>query len=134
MIFLKRVIGLPGDEVEIKGREVFVNERPITGDRINDLGSKKLNLLLDKCIAFKEYGTSSSYNVVWLKDQNHEETSISVPDGQVYVLSDDRGNGRDSRHFWTIPLVDVVGKAKQVYFSKDPEGGIRLNRIGKILK
>jgi signal peptidase I len=133
-IFLKRVIGLPGDEVEIIGREVFVNGGPITGERVNDLGSKKLNQFLDKCDAYEEYGASGSYNVIWLKDQEQEDTSISVPDGQVYVLSDDRSLGRDSRHFWTIPLVDVVGKAKQIYFSKDPEGGIRWNRIGKILK
>jgi signal peptidase I len=134
MIFLKRVVGLPGDEVEIRGTDLFVNGRQQTGERINDLGSRKLNQLLDDYIAFEEYGASGSYNVIWLKDQDQESTSLCVPNGQIFVLSDDRSRGRDSRHFWTIPLVDIVGKAKQVYFSIDPEGGIRWNRIGKILR
>jgi signal peptidase I len=39
----------------------------------------------------------------------------------------------DSRHWGMIPLNDVVAKAKQVYFSVNPEGGIRWKRMGKLL-
>jgi len=56
-------------------------------------------------------------------------TKQEVPHGFVYVIGDSRENSLDSRHFGFVPLRDVVGKARQVYFSYGSDG-IRWNRIG----
>jgi signal peptidase I len=55
-----------------------------------------------------------------------------TPHGFIYVLGDNRENSQDSRHFGFVPLSDVIGKARQVYFSSG-EDGIRWNRIGATL-
>jgi signal peptidase I len=56
-------------------------------------------------------------------------TKQEVPHGFVYVTGDNRENSIDSRHFGFVPLRDVIGKARQVYFSYG-SGGIRWSRIG----
>ena len=53
-----------------------------------------------------------------------------VPHGKVYVLGDNTGHSVDSRQFGFVPLADVIGKVRQVYFSIGPNG-VRWDRIGK---
>jgi signal peptidase I len=55
-----------------------------------------------------------------------------VPHGFVYVLGDNRNHAKDSRLFGPVPLCDVTGKARQVYFSVGDKG-VRWERIGKTL-
>jgi signal peptidase I len=56
----------------------------------------------------------------------------AVPHGFVYVLGDNRSSSIDSRTFGFVPLANVIGKARQVYFSIG-EDGVRWNRIGTSL-
>lgn len=58
--------------------------------------------------------------------------TIVVPHGHIYVLGDNRQHAEDSRTFGPVPLADVIGVARQVYFSLGPKG-VRWNRIGKRL-
>jgi len=61
---------------------------------------------------------------------NADSTTSVVPHGFVYVLGDNRKSSKDSRQFGFLPLSDIVGKARQIYFSSGPDG-IRWSRIGK---
>ncbi|MBN2339056.1 MAG: signal peptidase I [Acidobacteria bacterium] len=54
---------------------------------------------------------------------------LEVPHGSVFVTGDNLQRSRDSRHFGFVPLRDIVGKARQVYFSRGPRG-IVWDRIG----
>lgn len=58
--------------------------------------------------------------------------TVVVPHGYVYVMGDNRNHAIDSRTFGPVPLCDVLGKARQIYFSVGPQG-VRWNRIGKTL-
>jgi len=83
---IKRVIGLPGDHIEIKDGKVYVNEKVLEENYINGDFTKK--------------GSYSKYN------------DIIVPDEQLYVLGDNRIAAIiDSRTEGTIPFKDVQGKA-----------------------
>jgi len=83
--FIKRVIGLPGDHVEIKDNAVYLN------------GQKLDEPYLDAGVQ-----TTSEGGMF---------TDIVVPDGYVYVLGDNRGNSGDSRRFGCIPIDKIEGKA-----------------------
>jgi signal peptidase I len=56
----------------------------------------------------------------------------AVPHGMAYVLGENTGGSLDSRSFGFIPLRDILGKARQIYWSRGPEG-IRWGRIGATL-
>jgi signal peptidase I len=59
-------------------------------------------------------------------------TRQKVPHGSIYVIGDNRENSIDSRQFGFVPLKDVIGKARVVYYSSG-ESGIRWGRIGTSL-
>jgi signal peptidase I len=59
--------------------------------------------------------------------------TIVVPNGSFYVLGDNRGHSDDSRHYGPIPLTELLGKARQVYFSFTLDKGICWKRIGLTL-
>jgi signal peptidase I len=130
LLFVKRIIGLPGDRVEMDGMSVKVNGVEIRGEELRDLGDPALNRLLEQHQAFRESADQGSYTVLWRKDGKREQLSTVVPNGQVFVLGDNRDAAHDSRHFGTLPIADVTAVARQVWFSADPQDGIRLRRLG----
>jgi signal peptidase I len=78
--YIKRVIGLPGENVTITNGYVYINGA----------------LLLEPDSILKDH---SSY------------PPKIVPEGHYYVLGDNRGNSEDSRHNWTVPRGNIIGKA-----------------------
>lgn len=83
--FVKRVIGLPGDHVEIKDNSVYIN------------GEKLDEPYLDKGVTTTAMGGMF--------------TDVIVPDGYIYVLGDNRGHSSDSRSFGCIPIDKIEGRA-----------------------
>jgi signal peptidase I len=91
--FIKRVIGLPGDEIMLKDGNIYVN-----GTQLDE----------------EDYLDSTIYTngADFLK----EGESITVPDGQYFVCGDNRPHSSDSRVFGTIQESAIKGKAWIVYF------------------
>jgi signal peptidase I len=118
LYYIKRVIALPGDKVRIQGRTLFVNNKAITLEQQEDFVT--------------EQGDNGSYQVFWPSHGKSENYRLTVPPGEVFVLGDNRDASVDSRSFGSVPLMDVIGRAKQVWLSYDPDTGIRWDRFGKV--
>ncbi|PYQ15728.1 MAG: signal peptidase I [Acidobacteria bacterium] len=101
--FIKRVIGLPGETVEIRDKTVFVNGRPLTEPYAHFLEPP---LRRDD----PEYGLRSE----GVRDNWGPEV---VPAGQLFVMGDNRDNSRDSRFWGFLPRDQVKGRALLVYWS-----------------
>ena len=84
--YVKRIIGLPGDEIFIRDGKVFINTVELAEPYITPSSKTALDQL-------------------W-----------HVPEGQVFVLGDNRSNSSDSRSWGMLPLEDVIGKAVFVYW------------------
>jgi signal peptidase I len=120
-IYVKRIIGLPGDEIEMTGTDLKVN-----GESLVKSGpsTKDGRLVVEEAAESGE-----TYDVYWQLESPGSKLSLTVPNGQVFVLGDNRDESHDSRKFGTVPLVDVIGVARQVFFSSADVG----LRIGKIV-
>jgi signal peptidase I len=94
--YIKRIIGLPGEEVTFGDGQVFIDGRLLDEEYIAER---------TRCNASR----SDSCDVV-------------VPDGYVYVLGDHRTNSSDSRAFGVVPVENIVGKAWLSYWPIDDVG------------
>ncbi|MBL8129439.1 MAG: signal peptidase I [Chloroflexia bacterium] len=92
--YIKRIIGLPGDEVTFSNGQVFVNGHMLEEDYIEDR---------TRC-------------------QRNDYCDVIVPEGEIFVLGDHRSNSSDSRVFGPVPIENVIGKAWLSYWPIDDIG------------
>ena len=130
---VKRIIGLPGDDIELRGMELYVNGNKRTSQETPPPEGREAESDSKKIIAFYEKSDSGAYRIFYFEGTARDDYRISVPEGCCFVLGDNRDISADSRHWGSIPLNDIVARARIVYFSVDPEGGVRWDRIGKPL-
>lgn len=126
LYYIKRIIGLPDDRVSIKDQTVYINGQPLTQSTAQE-GAQ--NIVTEQT----ETTGTEGYQVKWDKDDQADMAEITVPPGSVFVMGDNRSATKDSRKFGTVPLMDVVGKARQLWYSSG-ENGVRWERLGKVLK
>ncbi|WP_297214177.1 MULTISPECIES: signal peptidase I [Thermodesulfovibrio] len=112
--FIKRVIAVGGDTVEIKNKKVFVN-----GIELKE--------------SYARY--TDAYMHPSELDPRDNLGPIKVPEGKLFVMGDNRDHSYDSRFWGFVDLKDVRGKALIIYWSWDSEKSKpRLERIGKLIK
>ena len=114
--FIKRVIGLPGDQVEVRGEEVILNGRSLVhGPKsMAEFNGTKGRI---KGVVVTETLGNSTYSILFTESQKSKDHSgpFLVPEGHCFVLGDNRFNSFDSRNFGTIPLDDVLARADFIY-------------------
>lgn len=111
--YVKRIVALEGDKLEIKEKKVFIN-----GDQI------------------VEPYTINTDDRILHPNLSHRDTfgPVIVPDKHVFVLGDNRDNSNDSRFFGFVKKETVKARVQVVYFSIDKDNNtIRWNRIGRLL-
>jgi signal peptidase I len=90
--YIKRVIGLPEEKLEIKGRSVYINDQPLEEN-------------------YKQHIDPASVN--------EHFGPYAIPQGKYFVMGDSRDNSQDSRFWGFVDQSAILGKAKYIYWSKD---------------
>ncbi|MEM7561821.1 MAG: signal peptidase I [Pseudomonadota bacterium] len=141
--YIKRVIGLPGDEISYYNRRVLVNGVPleIESDRVYQ-GLAELNGMVGgggcdnrgaQCEVFVEHQGDASYNIMVNPNAYSIGGKFSVPADHYFVMGDNRDHSNDSRIWGFVPEENLVGKATRVWLHWDfrEDGtGFDLSRIG----
>lgn len=132
--FIKRIIGLPGDHIVYRNKQLFVNGEPAT---------------LDADGAFSAPGLPPPGVVYRMREQlgpiNHailinperpvDDFEFIVPPGEYFAMGDNRDGSDDSRRWGTVPEKNLVGKAFLIWMSWDAERmRVNFSRIGNAVR
>jgi signal peptidase I len=101
--FIKRVIGLPGETVELREKKVYINGTP--------LNEPYVHFLVPPRTGGTEFNEVTSYDV------RERYGPVTVPPNQYFVMGDNRDNSQDSRYWGFLPRELVKGKALVIYWS-----------------
>ena len=157
--YVKRVIGLPGETIEFRDNQVFINGKLLPEHRL--IGDADDNISALDVTEFEQRPAEATYSVYYNKEtmdnlkagrrmtrQGYEfgveGKPMVVPDNSFFVMGDSRDNSEDSRYWGFVPRGLIIGRAMFVYWSCDrgaSNGDFfgcvthpRLNRIGKFVK
>jgi signal peptidase I len=104
--FIKRVIGLPGDSVEVRDKKVYINGKPLDEPYVHFL---------------QPTPADSAYHEVTSFDVRERYGPVSVPPNQYFVMGDNRDNSQDSRYWGFLPRENIKGRALVIYWSYQAE-------------
>jgi signal peptidase I len=121
--YIKRVVGLPGDQIVYERHRLLINGKTVTIEQaadatpaqprfIEQLGDRRHDILI----------TNPAYSV--------KDGSYTVPEGHYFVMGDNRDNSRDSRFIGSIPESHLVGEAVRIWMHVDGLSWPRWDRVG----
>lgn len=121
---VKRVIGLPGDTVELRRNRLIINGEPVSygpfavhTSRTSVGGRPVRQYAADEVLDGRIHAVIQTVGIQARRDFG----PITVPDDQYFVMGDNRDNSRDSRWFGSVDRDAIVGRASSVIFSLDLE-------------
>jgi signal peptidase I len=107
--YVKRIIGIPGDVLEFSGRRIKINGELIeTSEQSIPQtipGSDHLTY-----VTLSETLSGNTYIVAYTKVEEERSYSVTVPNGNYFVLGDNRDHSNDSRYWGFVPAQNIVGK------------------------
>jgi signal peptidase I len=135
--YIKRVIGLPGDEVVYRNKTLYVNGVEVASEPLGryvgsgsgrDQTGAELKRELLPGAEHRILLRTSAY------PSPHGEGIFKVPEGHYFVMGDNRDNSEDSRYWGFVPEANLVGKAFLIWMNWDSvNGGIDFGRPGTVI-
>ena len=161
--YVKRVIGMPGDEVEFRNNQVFINGKLLPEHRIIGnspvIDSERVENAALETKEFEPQTADEKYSVYYSKETMDDVSKgiklptrqfnyavagkpMKVPENQYLVMGDSRDNSEDGRFWGFVDRDLIIGRAMFVYWSCDGSNGTflscitspRFDRIGKMIK
>jgi signal peptidase I len=133
--YIKRVVGVPGDRVAYYKKKIYINgkfAKQVSLGRFQGVGQGSD---MTGAEHFNEDLAGVEHSILIKHGMPTVEGVFVVPEGQYFVLGDNRDNSRDSRYWGMVPEENLVGKAFFIWMNWDwQHKGISFDRIGTILK
>lgn len=135
--FIKRVVGVPGDKIQVISGKLFINDQPVpvtTVDRQEDRDQGSGSLT--KVMVLDERLGEVNHRIQYLYDQSrYNYGPVLVPEKSVFVMGDNRDNSQDSRVWGFVKHSKILGRALIIYWSWDGDDRwVRWERIGSLIR
>jgi len=133
--YIKRVIGLPGDHIQMKNGILFINGQPVPRRRIQDyLYQEGPGMTIPLAQYIETLPNGVQHRIIEMSDNGPLDNTQEyvVPPGDYFMMGDNRDNSQDSRVLSAVgyvPAENLIGRAEFLFFSTD--GSARLWEIWK---
>jgi signal peptidase I len=132
--YIKRVIGVPGDHIEMRGQDLFVN------GEIVKMSESEPYTYTDETTGGMEHAIlrhamlgNAQFNIIYDESRLHPTMEYTVEPRHLFVMGDNRDNSADSRAWGQVPYDNVKGRAIVVWWSHSEHEGIRFDRMGHLI-
>ena len=123
--YIKRLIGLPGDEVQFIEGDIFINDKKILRKKVTTTDLVRCGEISFKVNVYEEtLPNGKKYIAVYNEEGTLQNTKkFKVPENHFFFLGDNRDCSKDSRYLGSVNSVNLVGKAQMIFFSNDTVKG-----------
>lgn len=112
---IKRVIGLPGETLEMRAKKIYINGQPLDEPYVHFMSPPAATTDANQLDLRERFGP------------------VTLPDGHLFMMGDNRDNSEDSRYWGFLPRENVKGKALIIYWSYD-ESAVTLTRWERMFR
>jgi signal peptidase I len=131
--YIKRIVGVPGDTVSVRNKQLWIDGRPVPLEVMDETVRVECGgFWFDARVAYETLGDEP--HMVYFGEQRDRASPFldrPVPEGQYLVMGDNRDCSRDGRIIGYIPAENLVGRAVRIWMNWDAEaGGPLWHRIG----
>lgn len=133
--FIKRIVGLPGDEIVYDNHQLFIDGEPVKTERLGVYEGE--NVPEDqRVIEYLEHlGEHDHRKLNVATSRDRRRLQVEVPEGHYFVMGDNRDHSMDSRVWGFVPEHNLVGQAFLIWMSVDTDPiGLRFSRLGNLIE
>ena len=133
--YIKRVVGLPGDKILYKNKQLYINDVLVKQDFKGTYEGVGSGIVMTGANLLTEHLDEADHEILVNSRRLMRDMKFEIPKGRYFVMGDNRDNSNDSRFWGTVPEANLVGKAFLIWMNWDSAGdGLAWDRIGSQIK
>jgi len=134
--FIKRMVGLPGDTITYRDKQLFINGEPVSTVELGRYSSSEVKCDTPRADAlrFRETLGEIGHEILIHENSGSRNQQWVVPEGHYFVMGDNRDRSNDSREWGFVPETHLMGRAVGIWLNFDYKKGCGdLSRIGEAI-